>query len=195
MRDKTRTRLTVAGAVSVGLAVVLSFSGGNAGAQPVLPVPPPAPVTVTQTVTVVPTVAAPPPVAAPPAVTAAPLTPVAQTAPPAVPGPVAAAPAAEPAVVPATSGSLSDYFKSKGVTLVAQRPQGFRAVSITLPMPTRWSPVPDPNVPDAFVVIADRAGGDGLYTPNAQVVVYKLIGDFDPREAIAHGFIDSQSLM
>ena len=30
-----------------------------------------------------------------------------------------------------------------------------------------WSQVPDPNVPDAFAVIADRVGGDGLYTSNA----------------------------
>ena len=45
---------------------------------------------------------------------------------------------------------------------------------------------------DAFAVIADRVGGNGLYSTNAQLVVYKLIGDFDPKEAISHGFIDSQ---
>ena len=54
--------------------------------------------------------------------------------------------------------------------------------------------MPDPNVPDAFAVIADRVGGNGLYSSNAQVVVYKLVGDFDPKEAISHGFIDSQQL-
>ena len=53
--------------------------------------------------------------------------------------------------------------------------------------------MPDPNVPDAFAVIADRSGRS-LYTSNAQVVVYKLIGDFDPKEAITHGYIDSQQL-
>jgi hypothetical protein len=53
--------------------------------------------------------------------------------------------------------------------------------------------VPDPNVPDAFAVLADRTGGDGLYTSNAALNVYKLVGDFDPKEAISHGFIDSQS--
>jgi hypothetical protein len=37
-------------------------------------------------------------------------------------------------------------------------------------------------------------GGNGLYSSNAQVVIYKLIGDFDPKEAISHGFIDSQQL-
>ena len=63
-----------------------------------------------------------------------------------------------------------------------------------LPLPPGWRVVPDPNVPNAFSVIADRQGGDALYTPNAQLMVYKLVGDFDPREAISHGFIDSQKL-
>jgi hypothetical protein len=31
-----------------------------------------------------------------------------------------------------------------------------------------------------------------LYTSNAALVVYKLVGDFDPKEAISHGLIDSQ---
>ena len=54
--------------------------------------------------------------------------------------------------------------------------------------------MPDPNVPDAFAVIADRLGSS-LYTSNAQVVVYKLVGNFDPTEAITHGFVDSQQLL
>jgi hypothetical protein len=47
------------------------------------------------------------------------------------------------------------------------------------PTRSRWSPT---------------GWGNGLYSSNAQVVVYKLIGDFDPKEAISHGFIDSQQL-
>ena len=43
-------------------------------------------------------------------------------------------------------------------------------------------------------MIADRVGGNGLYSSNAQVVVYKLVGEFDPKEAISHGFVDSQQL-
>jgi hypothetical protein len=44
-------------------------------------------------------------------------------------------------------------------------------------------------------VLADRVGGDGIYTSNAALVVYKLVGgNFDPKEAITHGFIDSQLL-
>ena len=145
---------------------------------------------------------------------AAPLTPAAGTLPPVTgagtpqlgPNPAAAVPttaapglgtppaAAQPRLVPATSGTLRDYFASKNVTLEPQRADGFKALNITLPMPRGWSTVPDPNVPDAFVVIADRVGGDGLYTNNAQLVVYKLAGEFDPWEAITHGFVDSQGL-
>ena len=61
-------------------------------------------------------------------------------------------------------------------------------------MPAGWQVIPDPNVPDAFSVIADRQGGDGLYTSNAQLVVYKLVGEFDPREAISHGYVENQKL-
>ena len=53
--------------------------------------------------------------------------------------------------------------------------------------------MPDPNVPDAFVVTANRHS-NSLYTSNAQLVVYRLVGDFDPKEAITHGYIDSQQL-
>jgi hypothetical protein len=111
----------------------------------------------------------------------------------------AAAPAAAaplpPAVTPAATGTLREYLEGKGVKLEAQRPLNFKALDITVPMPARWTQVPDPNVPDAFVVIADRVGGTSVYTSNAQVVVYKLIGDFDAAEAITHGFVDSQRLL
>jgi hypothetical protein len=97
-------------------------------------------------------------------------------------------------IAPAASGTLADFFKAKNVKLEPQNARDFKALNIVLPMPKGWSQVPDPNVPDAFAVIADRVGGNGLYSTNAQVKVYKLIGDFDPKEAISHGFVDSQQL-
>jgi hypothetical protein len=149
------------------------------------PQPPlPAPATVTQTVTVTPNAAA-PQLAAQPAVTAA--TPAGIST-PAVP----AQPAAT--ITPATSGTLTDFFKAKGVKLEPQNSRDFKALTIVLPIPKGWAQIPDPNVPDAFAVIADRVGGNGLYSSNAQLVVYKLIGDFDPKEAISHGWVDSQQL-
>ena len=115
---------------------------------------------------------------------------------PPAPATVAAAPA--PPLPRAGACRLrhpNEFFRDKGRhARTAESARDFRALSITPPMPTGWSQVPDPERPDAFAVIADRNGGDGLYTSNAQVVVYKLVGDFDPREAITHGFIDSQQL-
>ncbi|OMC02511.1 hypothetical protein A5733_02415 [Mycobacterium sp. NS-7484] len=185
-----RWRVLAAGAAA-GVAGVVGFAGQTASAEPLLPVPSvPGPVTVTQTVTVAP--------AAAPAAPGAPVNPapaVASAAP--VAAPVAAAAAAPVPVAqtisPATSGSLAEFFKSKGVKMEPQVSHDFKALSIVLPLPSGWTKVPDPNVPDAFAVIADRSSTD-LYTPNAQVVVYKLVGNFDPAEAISHGYVDSQQL-
>ncbi|MEB4209274.1 LpqN/LpqT family lipoprotein [Mycobacterium sp. 94-17] len=171
----------------VGLAVVV---GGTASADPLPPAPAP-----------VPAVPAPTPaqqnlgpelvppsryLAAPPAGNQ--IVPPATAAAPATAAPAAVTPAAP---VPATSGTIRDFLQSKGVRLEAQKPQGFKALDITLPVPARWTQVPDPNVPDAFAVIADR-NGSSIYSSNAQVVVYKLVGAFDPKEAITHGYVDSQ---
>jgi Probable lipoprotein LpqN len=186
------------GGLVAGVIGVAVFAGANASADPLQP--PPAP-------------AVPAQVPAPQNVTAAPggvngnrivATPPAAnpfTAPPPASAPAAQAPAAvapgapmPPTVTPAVSGTIREYLQSKGVRLEAQKPQGLKALDITLPVPTRWTQVPDPNVPDAFAVIADRYG-NSVYTSNAQVVVYKLVGNFDPREAITHGYVDSQKLL
>ncbi|WP_237570790.1 LpqN/LpqT family lipoprotein [Mycolicibacterium lacusdiani] len=182
----------VAGGVAVGVAGVVGFAGTTASAEPSLPLPPvPAPATVTQTVVVQ---AGTPGLAGQPAIAPAgapgpAATPVAALASPALPP----APA-PPTIPPATSGTIADFLRSKNVAMEPQVANGFTALNIVLPMPAGWSHVPDPNVPDAFAVIADRLGGDGLYTSNAALNVYKLLGDFDPKEAISHGFIESQQL-
>ncbi|MDZ4264671.1 MAG: LpqN/LpqT family lipoprotein [Mycobacterium sp.] len=186
------------GTTAAVAAGVLGFAGVTASAQPVLPQPAlPSPATVTQTVTVAPN-AAPQAIAQPvvtpatgPAAVPAGVTAPAAPAPPAVP----VVPAPPPSTITlATSGTITEYFASKGVTLEPQSSRDFRALNIVLPMPRGWAHIPDPNVPDAFAVIADRVGGNGLYSSNAQVVVYKLVGQFDPKEAISHGLIDSQQL-
>jgi Probable lipoprotein LpqN len=188
------------GGMVAGLIGVAVFAGAKASADPVIPAPPPAPV--------VPGVAAPAPapqniittpgaangnrvIATPPS--ASPLTPPNTATAPGAPRPAAAA-SMPPTVTPAVSGTIREYLQSKGVKLEAQKPQGFNALDITLPVPTRWTQVPDPNVPDAFAVIADRQG-NSVYTSNAQVVVYKLVGNFDPRDAMTHGYVDSQKLL
>lgn len=182
-------RVAISG-VAAGTAAVLGFmgmTGASASADPVLPVPP-APVTVTQTVTVAPEAAAIPATAPVSAPAAGQVVALPQAATPAIPA------AAPETLVPAASGTLADYFKDKAVKMEPQKAAGFTALNLVLPMPRGWSVVPDPNVPDAFTVLADRLGGDGLYTSNAQLKVYKLVGEFDPKEAITHGYLDSQQL-
>lgn len=178
------------GGVVAGLISLSVVAGGTASADPLPPAPAP-----------VPTIPAPAPqnlgpeLVPPSRYLAAP--PVGNQIPPraTATAPGTTAPAAVPpaAPVPATSGTIHEFLQSKGVKLEAQKPQGFNALDITLPMPARWTQVPDPNVPDAFAVIADRHGSS-IYSSNAQVVVYKLVGAFDPKEAITHGYVDSQKL-
>lgn len=173
MKSIARNWRVVVGGAAAGSVALLGITGTSASAEPVLPAPPapaPAQATVTQTVTVTPQA-----VTTAPAATAleAPVTPR----------------------TPATSGTLAEYFKEKGVAAEPQTAAGFTALNIVLPMPTGWTVVPDPNVPDAFTVLADRKGGDALYTPNAQLMVYKLVGDFDPADAITHGYVASQKLL
>jgi probable lipoprotein LpqN len=186
-------RITVAG-LAVGVVGVLNLTCPMASADPVLPprpnpAPVPAPAVLPQAVAGMPgavgnpipgTAVAAPAVPAPAATALAPAA-----------APVAAPP--PPALVPAQSGTLRDYFASKNVQLEPQKPQNFKALDFTLPMPPGWTQVPDPNVPDAFVVTANRHS-PSFYTSNTQLVVYRLIGDFDPKEAITHGFIDSAQL-
>jgi hypothetical protein len=179
----------ILGGMVAGLIGVAICTGGHAAADPAAPAPLPAPVVpapAPQNVTTAPgQVPTNRFLAAPPSAAAAPVTPASPVATPAAAQPPTAAPAA--------SGTIRDYLQSKGVKFEAQKPQGFKALDITLPVPTRWTQVPDPNVPDAFAVIADRQGSS-IYTSNAQVVVYKLVGNFDPKEAISHGYVDSQKL-
>jgi probable lipoprotein LpqN len=188
-------RVAVAG-LAVGVVGVLGVAGVTASAEPLLPprpspAPAPAVPLAPQTAAVTPgpvgnTISGTAPPAAPLPISSA-LVPTRPAAPP------VASPPVQPALLPASSGTLRDYLQGKNVQLEAQRPQGFQALDIRLPMPPGWTQVPDPNVPDAFAVTANRSS-NSLYTSNAQVVVYRLIGDFDPKEAVTHGYVDSQHL-
>jgi Probable lipoprotein LpqN len=194
MFENARRYGLLAGAFAGAVAGVVGIAGTTASAEPTYPFPP-APSPLTQQAGLLPAAGAQSAMGAqsfagPQAVAGA--QPIAGTQyPAALPAPVAAA--APNTIAPATSVTITDFLKSKHVTLEPQVSKGFTALNITLPVPTGWSLVPDPNVPDAFAVIADRVGGDGLYTSNAALVVYKLVGgEFDPKDAVSHGLIDSQ---
>ncbi|MEY8013601.1 LpqN/LpqT family lipoprotein [Mycobacterium servetii] len=185
------TQRAFLGGMVAGLIAVGIVAGAKASADPVLPAPAPA---VPAPAPVQPNVPAAPGGAGGNRVLATPPVSNALVPPsPAVAGAAAPVAPAPPVAAPAITGTLREYLQTKGVKLEAQKPQGFKPLDITLPVPTRWTQVPDPNVPDAFAVIADRQG-NSIYTSNAQVVVYKLVGNFDPREAITHGYVDSQKL-
>lgn len=190
MNSTTRNWRVLIGGVAAGSAALFGLAGTVASAEPEVPVPAvPTPATATVTVTVTPQAGADSEPSG-----ASPTTTVTATA---TAAPATTQAAAEPARAPrtpATSGTLAEYFKDNGVDIEPQKAAGFNALNIVLPMPTGWTVVPDPNVPDAFTVIADRVGGDALYTPNAQLMVSKLVGEFDPEEAITHGYVDAQKL-
>jgi Probable lipoprotein LpqN len=189
MKQTARSwRVTVAG-LAVGAAGVLGLASPPAAADPVLP-PRPIPVPgapMPQAVAVVPGAVGNPM----PGTAAAAPAPIAAAQAPVVPAPPPVA--APPELAPATSGTLREFLASKNVKLEPQQAKDFKALDITLPMPQGWTQVPDPNVPDAFVVTANRHSSS-LYTPNAQLVVYRLVGDFDPKEAITHGYLDNQQM-
>jgi hypothetical protein len=197
------------GGMAAGFIGVVVFAGGKASADPAFPVPPipvpgpaaapapaqapaQAPAPPVQNLTALPGGGRYTPTITPPLTLTPAPAPASAPFPPSAP---AAMPAVPPTVTAPVTSTLRDYLKSKGVKLEAQRPQTLKALEIILPVPTRWTQVPDPNVPDAFAVIADRVGGNSVYTSNAQVVVYKLVGDFDTAEAITHGYADSQQLL
>jgi Probable lipoprotein LpqN len=192
MKQTARSwRVTVAG-LAVGAAGVLGLASPTASADPVFPPRPnPAPAApMPQAVAVVPGAVGNPM----PGTAAAAPAPISPALAPAAPGlPPAPPVAAPPELTPASSGTLREFFGSKNVKLEPQQAKDFKALDLTLPMPQGWTQVPDPNVPDAFVVTANRRSSS-LYTPNAQLVVYRLVGDFDPKEAVTHGYIDSQQL-
>jgi hypothetical protein len=192
MIENARRWRILAGGVAAGMAGVLGLAGNTAAADPAYPQPAlPAPATVTQTVTVMPGAA--PASQSTGQLGIAPASPATQAL--TAPGLMPAAVATPETLVPASSVTLDEFLKEKGVKLETQVARDFKALNIVLPVPRGWSQVPDPNVPDAFAVLADRVGGDGIYTSHAALVVYKLVdGDFDPKDAIAHGYIDSQQL-
>lgn len=76
---------------------------------------------------------------------------------------------------------LSEYLESNGIGEQQVAPNTLTDLTVSIPTPPGWAKHESPNIPPATEVITK----DGPY-PNAMLVVYKLSGDFDPREVAKH---------
>lgn len=81
---------------------------------------------------------------------------------------------------------FAQYLRTNGVGEEQVAPDSLPDLTVSMPMPPGWSKHTRPNIPPATEVITK---GDGLY-PNAMLNVFKLNGDFDPREVVKHGNAD-----
>lgn len=81
---------------------------------------------------------------------------------------------------------FAQYLRTVGVGEEQVAPDSLPDLTVSMPVPPGWSKHTPPNMPPETEVIVK---GDGLY-PNAMLNVFKLNGDFDPREVVKHGNAD-----
>ena len=86
--------------------------------------------------------------------------------------------------------SVAEFMLEKEVVGLPMTPATLTDLTVSMPVPPGWAKVQDPNKPDAFEVI--KKTDVECYQPNATVVVFKLMGDFDANEAIKHGYTDAE---
>lgn len=82
---------------------------------------------------------------------------------------------------------LSQYLQNIGVTGKQVAPGSLPDLTVSIPTPPGWSPFTNKNIAPETVIISKG----GTY-PTARLVVFKLIGDFDPGQVIQHGNDDAQ---
>lgn len=82
---------------------------------------------------------------------------------------------------------LSQYLQDNGVTGKQVAPASLTDLTVSIPTPAGWSPFSSPNIAPETVIISRG----GKY-PTARLVVFKLLGDFDPPQVIKHGNDDAQ---
>jgi hypothetical protein len=82
---------------------------------------------------------------------------------------------------------LSQYLQSIGVTGQPVAPDSLTDLKVSIPTPPGWSPFTSPNISKETVILSKG----GKY-PTARLVVFKLIGDFDPAQVIKRGNDDAQ---
>ncbi|OBI76179.1 LpqN/LpqT family lipoprotein [Mycobacterium sp. E740] len=83
--------------------------------------------------------------------------------------------------------SVAAFFEKAGVAGQPVFPEKLKDLTITFPTPQGWAPYFNTNFAPGTRVIAK-----GETYPIAMLVVMKLTGDFDPAEAIKHGYVDAE---
>jgi Probable lipoprotein LpqN len=82
---------------------------------------------------------------------------------------------------------LSQYLQNIGVNGQQVAPGSLPDLTVSIPTPPGWSPFTSPKITKETVIISKG----GKY-PTARLVVFKLVGDFDPAQVIKHGNDDAQ---
>lgn len=82
---------------------------------------------------------------------------------------------------------FSQYLKSNGVSGDPVSPDKPTDITVSIPIPAGWQRVNRANIPQTTELIAKA---DSF--PNAMLIVFKLGGNFDPRELVKHGNDDAR---
>lgn len=82
---------------------------------------------------------------------------------------------------------ISEYLESVGVTGGPVAPDKLTDLTVTFVTPRGWHPYENTNMAPGTRMIAK---GDTY--PTAMLLVFKLTGDFDAKEAVKHGDADAQ---
>ncbi|WP_234794250.1 LpqN/LpqT family lipoprotein [Mycolicibacterium flavescens] len=79
------------------------------------------------------------------------------------------------------------FLEQNGVVGETAFPDKLKDLTVSFPTPAGWEPYFNTNFAPGTRVIAK-----GETYPIAMLVVMKLTGDFDPREAVKHGYVDAE---
>lgn len=88
--------------------------------------------------------------------------------------------------------TLAQYLHDHGVTAQAQTSADSGSIRIAIQQPPGWLAYDAFQLPNTYAVLTDRRAIDQNFAPNAVVMVHKLTGGFDPRQAILRGLVDTQ---
>jgi Probable lipoprotein LpqN len=82
---------------------------------------------------------------------------------------------------------IAKFLEDAGVTGQTVAPDKLTDLTVTMPRPKGWEQYSNPNFAPGTQMIAK---GDTY--PTAMLLVFKLVGDFDVKEAIKHGYADAE---